>query len=262
MRRGRVACTSRRTRRKYRRYHPSWFSTGSRGDRNRYKRTGTSGRESHQQCRSDPYLRLVVPPTYRCGLLTHVVVRNEQRPNHELTEVLCPSCDNACFRRSVVVATKKIAEKRLSDRQSVQQYVRDRAHWDFWQSKVASSGTPDDEAAFLMSSETPVTSHLIQSSIEPVSWEPYCPVCGCDESDNEFDFHHWDYERDIGVQICRDCHDYAHDGRRVSDTSGSGWETEALKRLITRMKEKEPDNRLSERRLNFPSEKRAAKQCD
>jgi len=200
-----------------------------------------------------------------CGVCGHQFKAYRNGPwedTDELTEVLCPSCDNACFRRSVVVATKKIAEKRLSDRQSVQQYVRDRAHWDFWQSKVASSGTPDDEAAFLMSSETPVTSHLIQSSIEPVSWEPYCPVCGCDESDNEFDFHHWDYERDIGVQICRDCHDYAHDGRRVSDTSGSGWETEALKRLITRMKEKEPDNRLSERRLNFPSEKRAAKQCD
>jgi NMD protein affecting ribosome stability and mRNA decay len=198
-----------------------------------------------------------------CGVCGHRFKAYRNGPwedTDELTEVLCPSCDNACFRRSVIVTTNKIAEERLSDRQSVQRYVRDRAHWDFWQSKVASSTAADDEAAFLMSSETPITAHLVQSSITPVDWEPECPVCGCNDGSNEFDFHHWDYEEDIGVQLCRDCHDYAHDGKRVSDTAESDWESESLERLITRMKEQNPDDRISKKRLNFPSKKATPKQ--
>lgn len=37
-----------------------------------------------------------------------------------------------------------------------------------------------------------------------------CPVCL--EPTSKTDFHHWDYKRDIGVEVCRRCHQNIHGG--------------------------------------------------
>jgi hypothetical protein len=59
-----------------------------------------------------------------------------------------------------------------------------------------------------------------------------CPLC-LDEED--LDFHHWDYENDIGIHICRRCHNMIHDGKRAREqTKGSvgTWHADAVNNLI------------------------------
>jgi hypothetical protein len=67
-----------------------------------------------------------------------------------------------------------------------------------------------------------------------------CAVC---ESTETVDFHHWDYEHDIGVLLCRDCHNYVHGGsggrvsiqqNRVEYYGGSHWWQSAIRNLIIR----------------------------
>jgi len=45
-----------------------------------------------------------------------------------------------------------------------------------------------------------------------------CPLCLASQPLN-IDFHHWEYENDTGVYICRDCHNRIHDGKRASEQS-------------------------------------------
>lgn len=47
---------------------------------------------------------------------------------------------------------------------------------------------------------------------------PICPLCLTSEPRN-VDFHHWEYENDTGVYICRSCHNRIHDGKRASKQS-------------------------------------------
>jgi hypothetical protein len=44
---------------------------------------------------------------------------------------------------------------------------------------------------------------------------PFCPLCNTKKERSELDFHHWDYDRDIGVQLCRGCHEKVHDGKKA-----------------------------------------------
>lgn len=53
-------------------------------------------------------------------------------------------------------------------------------------------------------------------------------------------FHHWDYENDIGVTICENCHESIHGGTRVRHQERearsirySGWEELALNNLVS-----------------------------
>ena len=63
-----------------------------------------------------------------------------------------------------------------------------------------------------------------------------CPLC---RQGSKLDFHHWDYETDIGVKICRECHEHIHDGIRKTHQDNkaksygySGWVTRAVNNLI------------------------------
>jgi hypothetical protein len=49
-----------------------------------------------------------------------------------------------------------------------------------------------------------------------------CPLCG---EERKLDYHHWDYEQDVGVHICRNCHNYIHnpEGAKPSESQGQGW---------------------------------------
>jgi hypothetical protein len=67
-----------------------------------------------------------------------------------------------------------------------------------------------------------------------------CPLCGVSE---DLDYHHWDYERNIGVCLCRECHNYIHGGdhgrvsiqqNRVEYYGGDHWHETAITQLIVR----------------------------
>lgn len=69
----------------------------------------------------------------------------------------------------------------------------------------------------------------------------HCPLCRDEVSSLEF--HHWDYENDVGVEICRPCHEAIHggaDGRvsiqqnRAEYHGMGGWHDYALMNLIER----------------------------
>jgi len=63
-----------------------------------------------------------------------------------------------------------------------------------------------------------------------------CPICG---DDVKLDFHHWDYDEDIGIEICRDCHNEIHDGLHQSHQENKarahgydGWLHRAVDNLV------------------------------
>lgn len=60
-----------------------------------------------------------------------------------------------------------------------------------------------------------------------------CRLC---DSQRNVDFHHWDYQSDIGTYLCRDCHNYIHEpeGARPSDSMGASWLWPAIDRLLER----------------------------
>jgi len=63
-----------------------------------------------------------------------------------------------------------------------------------------------------------------------------CPLC-MTVSPQNIDFHHWDYDRDIGVHLCRDCHNQLHDGKRAREQTrdspdGESWHVDAANNLI------------------------------
>lgn len=56
-----------------------------------------------------------------------------------------------------------------------------------------------------------------------------CPIC----LDEPVEFHHWDYENNQGVYICRPCHNAIHDGgARPGDSMGASWLDAAISNLI------------------------------
>jgi len=61
-----------------------------------------------------------------------------------------------------------------------------------------------------------------------------CPSCGEEAEDSRFDFHHWDYDNDIGCRLCRDCHQHIHRGMRAFEQTkevGTEWQRDAVPRL-------------------------------
>ena len=67
-----------------------------------------------------------------------------------------------------------------------------------------------------------------------------CPLCD-DEADLEF--HHWDYDKNVGVMLCRECHNYIHEGEggrvavqqnRAEHYGGDHWHERAILQLIVR----------------------------
>jgi len=68
----------------------------------------------------------------------------------------------------------------------------------------------------------------------------FCPLCR--KIDYELEFHHWDYETDRGVKICRRCHTFIHDEKTAYEqrqdvlkgSSLNGWLSAAIMNLILR----------------------------
>lgn len=141
-----------------------------------------------------------------------------------LREVLCPNCDSACFRQGSVVASLGAA-KELPAR-DIKRYISNRADARIWSNGL---GSYDDVVSTLTKLETSLRDH---------GWNARCPACGYAEAygDREFDFHHWDYDNDVGCALCRKCHNRIHDdmtAREQSQKTGKAWQYDAIKRLVT-----------------------------
>lgn len=39
---------------------------------------------------------------------------------------------------------------------------------------------------------------------------PHCPLCR--RTVDALEFHHWDYDHDVGIELCRKCHNAVHGG--------------------------------------------------
>jgi len=66
----------------------------------------------------------------------------------------------------------------------------------------------------------------------PLNAQPYCPLCHEKKEKKELDFHHWNYESDTGVHLCRGCHNDIHDGQTVSEQTNAAGEGETWKDLV------------------------------
>lgn len=83
-----------------------------------------------------------------------------------------------------------------------------------------------------------------------------CAVCS---RQDDVDFHHWDYQTNQGVYLCRECHEFIHaDLSRPSEGEGEEWITKAIPRLLKRHDRHNEDNSIQHvmSRYNIPDEYR------
>jgi len=146
-----------------------------------------------------------------------------------LRESLCPECGTVLFRSTMVVTSLNSA-RRLSDA-DIQQYLIMRVLRDYWKG---------DNSTRLGDGYIDTTEHHLRSVVSHITSTdnlmPRCPACARPEPKcrAEFDFHHWDYDNDIGCKLCRWCHDYIHRGMkaRKQEELTDGWRADAERRLL------------------------------
>lgn len=86
----------------------------------------------------------------------------------------------------------------------------------------------------------------------------FCAICKyrTPNPDEELDFHHWDYSKNIGVFVCGDCHGHIH-STEGSYPDNDGWQKAAFNNAVQRMVEvdevPESESEIVSR-LNFPEE--------
>jgi predicted nucleic-acid-binding Zn-ribbon protein len=141
-----------------------------------------------------------------------------------LREALCPDCGSACFRDGSIVAPLQTAHS-IDRHYDATRYVRNRADSRIWKNGVGSFERTVD------------LGWKLQSSLYNHGWFARCPACGYAEcyEDREFDFHHWEYEDEVGCCLCRNCHEHIHDGSTAEEqsrTTGRDWRYDAVKRLL------------------------------
>lgn len=141
-----------------------------------------------------------------------------------LEESLCPACGAACFAHGSLVAPLNDARS-LRQTYNVTRYVFNRADKAIWEG-----------AEF-------TTQHM-ENELYDHGYLARCPACGFAEqygnSDREFDFHHWDYENDVGCYLCRECHNHIHNNQRAKEQTketGQEWQYDAVSRLLSLSKE-------------------------
>jgi hypothetical protein len=170
-----------------------------------------------------------------------------------LRESLCPKCGTVLFRWTILVASLSSA-RRLSDT-DIQQYLIMRGCCDYWKA---------DQSTRLGDGYIDTTKHRLRSVISRITSTddlmPRCPACARPgpKCRAEFDFHHWDYDSDIGCRLCRWCHNHIHRGMkaRKQEELTDGWRADAERRLLNHCQ----DNGLRfdsvrdfQRRFNIPN---------
>lgn len=129
------------------------------------------------------------------------IVNSESAFVSGLRESLCPECGSACFRHGSLVAPLETAH-RLRRYCDATRYIFNRADDLVW----------NGEEALHQHMEGELFDH---------GFFARCPACGFAEQygdyEREFDFHHWDYENEIGCRLCRECHTHIHDGMKARE---------------------------------------------
>lgn len=137
-----------------------------------------------------------------------------------LAESLCPECGGALFRWSIIVTSYAIS-RQIRDKGDPSLFIKRYANTRYWRGESGGAGA-----------------HKSKLGALGQEWEPRCPACAYPAratDGREFDFHHWDYDDDIGCRICRDCHSFIHRGKRARDQVENGdWESDAVQRLYDR----------------------------
>jgi hypothetical protein len=165
-----------------------------------------------------------------------------------LRETLCPECGAACFRDGSVVIPLEAA-RGIRSNYDITRYVLNRADSRVWHNGVESMGRGI------------AMSRKLESSLHHHGWWSRCPACGYAEQygSREFDFHHWDYDDDVGCCLCRKCHTDIHDGMTAteqSETTGREWQYDAVARLYDLSVQNGLEFRNNQRfmwRYNIPS---------
>jgi hypothetical protein len=141
----------------------------------------------------------------------------QQRLNHSF----CPNCGEKNMAYTSVVAPKTTANNLMLE--DIQRFICN------WADKLFWAGGWDEQVF-------KETQQVLEEELKSFEWSARCPACGyavCYDG-CEFDFHHWDYENDIGCCLCRRCHKYIHRDMRASDQAdetGREWQYDAVKRL-------------------------------
>jgi len=183
-------------------------------------------------------------------------------------EYYCPVCFNSCFRDSTVIVTRGY-DSRQESKDYVRKYILRRFNQRAWKGDVADVDT-DAPQIMIDGMPQPTEVAKTQLAMADIEWDVVCPACGVQESEARFDFHHWDYDRDHGCRMCRDCHNAIHGGERAREqaaTTGREWEYDAVKRLHDRVTSNgltwaEYDAEDFVRRFNIQNNMNAAKAVD
>ena len=141
-----------------------------------------------------------------------------------LKESLCPQCGAAIFRDGGIIMSHSDAVMVQSESAEgvLTKYIKNRADAEFW-----CGADPE----------------IVEMPLYDVDggFSARCPSCGYAHAygGRDFDFHHWDYENDIGCMLCRECHSYIHRGMRAGEQGAltDGWRRDAIRLLYERATE-------------------------
>lgn len=144
----------------------------------------------------------------------------------QLKEALCPACGSALFRHTSIVAPYS-ATKELP-LSTIKSYIFDRADQLYWHSTAGGPSVGPDIIA-------------IEIRSLDDDYHARCPCCGYAKKygHREFDFHHWEYDDEMGCTLCRDCHQHIHRGLKAKEQTaktGCAWQYDAVGRLFERCK--------------------------
>jgi len=140
-----------------------------------------------------------------------------------LEESLCAECGCALFRDHQFVACLSDAKAIKGDSGRYTRHILNRADTDFWHSTAGGK--------MIGPSIVGQRTRYIDGQ-----YACRCPACGyaIAYDSREFDFHHWDYEDDIGCMLCRRCHSLVHRGMTAAeqrDKAGTEWQRDAVPNL-------------------------------
>jgi len=144
-------------------------------------------------------------------------------------EFHCGSCDTHLFQESAVVYDYRVAKEQIEEP---------------WNPLTAHSLVLDGDVDQFGAAAAATYYHNCSGDAElglfpervSLNLRPRCLLCRHDF--RELDFHHWDYENDIGTSLCRSCHSYIHNEKTASQQSTHSWTDTwvdpALARLVGR----------------------------
>lgn len=137
-----------------------------------------------------------------------------------LREALCAECGCSIFRWHQFVACLSDAKSIKGHSDWYTRYILNTADIDFWHSTAGGEM---------------IGPSIVGQRTRYIDGEYACrcPACGYAVAygSRKFDFHHWDYEDDVGCMLCRRCHSLVHRGMTAAeqrDNAGTEWQRDAV----------------------------------